>query len=385
MNLLFVTWNFPPAVGGIESMIGNLFYGLRARGHRVTAITSGNRKAAPEPDVIRATRPGVPAYLIHALLAGFRQCRRSRPDFILCGSLLSAPVAWLLALVFRKPWGLPLYGSDLTAGGAAYRLAIRFFISRADRLFPISRFTQSLAEKAGMDPARATIIHPGVTVEPFAREPATGAEDLIARCENRRVIITVGRLIRRKGVLEFVRDVMPGLIRDLPEALLIVVGDDGAQSLIHNKEGMRKQIEEVITQKNLGEHVILAGKLPDRDLHRLYFHAHVFVMPVLEIPGDIEGFGIVFSEAALAGVPSVATRTGGITDAIEDGHSGLLVSCGDTVALQTAVHKMLVDEELRTRMGRQAAERTRTKFAWPVIVGQYEQAIRACCRMGPTD
>ncbi len=376
MKVLLLTWNFPPALGGMEVMIASIFHGLRERGHNVRAVTAWAKDAPPEEDVHRAPRPGVPAYVLFSFFRGWALCRASRPDFILCGSVLTAPAAWLLSIFFRRPWGVPLYGSDLMAGGRMSRLVLRFLLRRADRLFPISRFTQSLVEQLGVDTRRAVIIHPGVDPKPFEREPEEGAEALLAECKGRRVLMTVGRLVRRKGVLEFVRDVMPDLIKDYPDVLFLVVGDDGAQSLIHSREGMRKQIEAVIQEKVLYEHVRLLGRLPDRDLVRLYFHAHIFVLPGLDLPGDIEGFGIVFSEAALAGVPAVASRTGGVPDAIEDGKTGLLVPPGDRQALTQALKSLLDDEERRAQMGRAAAERARTTLAWDVIVDQYEQALK---------
>jgi phosphatidylinositol alpha-1,6-mannosyltransferase len=157
---------------------------------------------------------------------------------------------------------VPLYGSDLLAGGRAYRLLLRFLLRRARRLFPISRFTRSLAEQLGVDTRRAVLIPPGVDVHPFEQEPAEGAENLLALCKNRRILLTAGRLVRRKGVLEFVRDAMPELIRRFPDLLFLVVGDDGAQSLIHKKEGMRRQIEDVIRRQGLEHRSACWGACP---------------------------------------------------------------------------------------------------------------------------
>ena len=377
MKILLLSWNFPPAVGGMEIMIASLFHGLRQRGHVVRAVTRWVQSNEPEDSVYRAARPGVLAYLLFSFFRGWALCREMRPDFILCGSVLTAPAAWLLSIFFRIRWGVPLYGSDLMAGGRLYRGLLRFLLRRAQALFPISRYTQSLAEQLGVDMRRATIIHPGVDIRPFEREPTEGAEELLALCQGRRVLMTAGRLVRRKGVLEFVRDVMPELAARYPNLLFLVVGDDGSQSLIHNKEGMRKKIEAVIREKGLEEQVRLLGRLSDRDLVRLYFHAHVFVLPGLDLPGDVEGFGLVFSEAALAGVPAVATRAGGVPDAIVDGETGFLVPPGDRAALVAALSTLFDDESRRRQMGQAAATRVHTTLAWDVIVDQYELALKA--------
>ena len=375
MKILWLSWNFPPTVGGMEAMIENLFAGLRERGHEVRMVTAGATGAEARDGVSRAPRPGVPAFLVYSLVRGWALCRRMRPDVIVCGSVLSAPAAWLLGLCFRRRWVLPVYGSDLTAGGALYRMGLRFLLRRADRVLPISRFTESLVRSLTGDTRRCVIIHPGVDIKPFAREPVDGAEELLARCRGRRILLTVGRLVRRKGVLEFVRDVMPGLVARYPDVIYLVVGDDSSNSLIHRKEGMRKQVETVIREKGLEAHVLLLGRLSERDLVRLYFHSHVFVLPGLDLPGDIEGFGIVFSEAALAGVPAVATRAGGVPDAIEDGTTGLLVPPGDSKAMGEALESLFEDDARRHEMGLAAAQRARATLAWDVIVKRYEQVL----------
>lgn len=385
VKLLMLSWNFPPAMGGIENMVESLFRGLRRRGHEVRIVTSGTRGAPAEEGVHRATRPGLPAYVAASFLRGWALCRAEKPDFILCGSLVSAPAGWALSRLFRRPWGVTLYGSDLAIGGRVYRTVVRFLLRRADSLFPISRHTASLAARFGVDMNRAAIIPPGVRTEPFDRPPTEGAGELLDACRGKKVILTVGRLVRRKGVLEFVRDVMPTILQRHPDALFLAVGEDAAGSLIHRGEGMRARIEAVIGEKGLGESARLLGSLDEKDLIALYFRADVFVLPGLDLPGDVEGFGIVFSEAALAGVPLAATRTGGVPDAVEDGVTGLLVPPGQPAALAEAVSRLLSDEALRARLGRAAAERARTVFAWDVIVRRYEEALAtALARRGVT-
>ena len=116
VNLLLLTWNFPPAVGGMEAMMDHLFRGLRRRGHSVQAVTTrGNGE--PMEDVHRAPRPGVPAYLLFSFFRGWTLCRKQRPDFILCGSVLSAPASVSAArrLAPRRPRTAPLRTSFCSA------------------------------------------------------------------------------------------------------------------------------------------------------------------------------------------------------------------------------------------------------------------------------
>ena len=82
-----------------------------------------------------------------------------------------------------------------------------------------------------------------------------------------------------------------------------------------------------------------------------------------------------FSEAALAGLPIVATRVGGIPNAVEDGITGILVSAGDYHGLTSAVLRLLGSEGLRAQMAAAAADRAKKQFDWPVIIRHYEQVL----------
>lgn len=378
MKVLLLSWNFPPTLGGIEYVVDNLFRGLRRKGHGVEVVTTAGLEVPAIPGVFRAGKKGLKAFVWYALTRGFSRCRHERPDLLLCGSVVAAPAAYLLSRWFRIPYGVLVHGSDVLHGGWIYQRAIRFLLQRADLLTTNSAQTQALVGEAGIRTDRSVVVHPGVDVDAFLGVPEGCATELIQEMEGRRVLMTVGRLIKRKGHLEFVTQVMPALVDKFPNILLLVVGEDATSSLVH-AGGFRKQIEAQIEALGLQDHVRMLGQLTDsRDLVRLFYRADVFVLPCLDIPGDIEGFGIVFLEAALGGTPSVATRVGGIPEAIIDGETGLLVTPGDFPALTDAVAKLFEEDDLRKRMSEAAENRARNEFAWEVIVDQYVDAFTSC-------
>lgn len=100
-------------------------------------------------------------------------------------------------------------------------------------------------------------------------------------------------------------------------------------------------------------------------------------MPSRSSSDDVEGFGTVFLEAGIFGKPVVGTRTGGIPEAVLDEVTGLLVPDGDSHALAEALQRILSDEELRTRMGRNGRERVESQFTLGEAVNAIEQALRA--------
>jgi phosphatidyl-myo-inositol dimannoside synthase len=377
MQILVMSWNYPPTVGGIEAVVGNLVAGLRGRGHAVWVVTGAHPEAGEEEGVFRAKGGGLPGYVLYAFWRGWGICRRNRPDLILCGSVVPAPAAWLLSLWFRCPFVVLAHGSDILHPNWVYQRAVRFLFRRAARICANSTPTGDLLRGIGIPDERIDVVFPGVRVQDFDREPTSGVEELLARLGRRPMLLSVGRLIRRKGLLEFVREVMPALVRQFPEVVLVIVGGDAVRSLVHT-ERMGEQIRAQAAEIGLEDHVVLTGPLSDPEVIRLYFRSDVFVLPCLEIPGDVEGFGIVFLEAALAGSPAVATRVGGIPDAVVDGETGLLVPPGDFEALAEAVGKLLADPERRARLAAAAATRARARFSWEAVTAAYEAAFRRC-------
>jgi len=376
MHILVLTWNFPPVVGGIEYLVGHVSHGLMDRGNEVTVVTAHHKSSDEGPRsagrIFRANRPGLKAFLAFACWRGWREISERRPAVLLVGSLAAAPAALLLAKIRRIPFVMIVYGSDLVIGGALYQLFLRITLRAAARIIAISHHTARLAVAKGAHHEQIRIIPPGVEVaDGFEGNsgPVSGKWDDLFR--GRRLLLSVGRLIKRKGVLEFIRDVMPSLTVRHPEILFVVVGEDAGKSLIH-KERMSESIKAMIQEKNLSNHVLLLGRLSDEDLMKLFGRASLFIMPGLDLPDDIEGFGIVQTEAGLRGVPSVSTRVGGVPDAVEDGVTGLLVPPGDAEAMERAISALLADEAWRVRMGQAAARRAKELFAWPVISARYE-------------
>ena len=90
----------------------------------------------------------------------------------------------------------------------------------------------------------------------------------------------------------------------------------------------------------------------------------------------MEGFGIVLLEAAAAGKPAIATRVGGIPDAVEDEKTGVLVNAGDYEGLAQAVLHLLNESLARSKMGEAARQRAKKEFGWEKIVDRYETALR---------
>ncbi len=171
---------------------------------------------------------------------------------------------------------------------------------------------------------------------------------------DRRLLVSVGRQVRRKGFAWFIRNVMPRL----PETTDYWLAGDGPE---------RQDIEAAIAETGMQNRVRLLGKVDTATLHSLYAAADLYVMPNVVVPGDMEGFGIVMLEAGLAGLPTVASSLEGILDVIEEGRNGMLVPPESPDAFAGAVCRMLQSEESLQAARQRARNYVLQTFTWPAV------------------
>ncbi len=366
--VLMLCWNYPPAVGGIESVAFHVCLGLREEGVRVRVLARHGAQD-PDGDTGRPGAGGLVRYLLFSLVRGFKILRSDGTDLLLCPGIVDAPVAWLLSRLFRKPFVLLAHGSDIARKGFGQAIVTRFLFKQADGVAANSHNTRDLLVRAGCLPGRIRVIHPGV--DDLAVEAPAPAGAWRGACP---VIMTAGRVIKRKGILEFVECVMPALCHRYPDLTYVIAGGDATDSLVHH-ERLLEHVARRARELGLYERVRFTGKISDEDLASLYRAADLFVLPVIDTPGDVEGFGIVLLEAALHAVPAVSTRSGGVPDAVADGETGLLVTPGDWKKIEESIILLMDDHARRAEMGRTARSRAQKNFLWPVIARQYHTLI----------
>jgi phosphatidylinositol alpha-1,6-mannosyltransferase len=183
-------------------------------------------------------------------------------------------------------------------------------------------------------------------------------------------------LAKRKGVKEFIESSLVKVAREVPDVCFMIVGDNPSDSLAHRDDTV-SEIKTAVATLRLENHVRLLGSLSDADVIKLYQACELVILPALDMKDDVEGFGIVALEAAAAGKPVVATRVGGIPDAVEDGKSGVLVEPGDYEGLSELIISLLRDPELSLSMGSYAHRRANKEYSWYEIVTRYEGVFAA--------
>ena len=370
-GVVLLTRNFPPLWGGMERLNWNLAMQLAQRAPVGIVGPEGCVRDAPARAAVAevSLRP-LWRFLLLASWKGLTMARRARPQWVLAGSGLTAPLAWLAARGAGARCAAYVHGLDLAVAHPLYRTLWFAALRRMDAVIANSHASAELARGIGVAPQRLSVVHPGVEV---------AAHDAGARERFRRqhglgdapVLLSVGRLSERKGLREFVSEVLPDIARRKPGVRLVVVGDVPAAAL-HARAQSIPSIERAAQAAGVGHCLLMLGRRFGEELTDAYAAADVHVFPVRQIPDDPEGFGMVAIEAAAQGVATVAYATGGVVDAVEHGVSGLLVAPGDAQGFASAVQRIL-ESPLDADRVREFAR----GFAWERFGTQVWAALQA--------
>lgn len=350
MKAVFITRKFPPSVGGMERFAYDLYHAIAKETPTTLVKWGGSNK-------------WLPIIVPYLFVRGFFAVIFKRADIIHVQDGVLAPVGYVLSVLTRKPWVIVVHGLDLTFDNKIFRAVNVRCVRKANKVFCISQAAADEAISRGVAKEKTQIIPLGIVDEYAIARPA--ARELIKNelhvdVESYKLLLTTGRLVKRKGVAWFIENALPDLIKTLPNALYLVVGDGED----------RKRIERAIDQNHMEKHVRMLGKVSDELLIALYKGSDIFVMPNIPVPGDVEGFGRVVIEASAAELPVVASGIEGIRDAVNDGKNGVLVPSGDAKSFEKEI-KRFADETYARSFGKKSREFTLKRYEWDTIAEQY--------------
>lgn len=264
-------------------------------------------------------------------------------------------VAGLAALAANKILGIPYmmytYAEEVTY--LSHRPIHNFLYCRllrqAAAVITVSEYTRGLLIERGVQPQRIHKILPTVGTEKLAVAGRDEVENVRNRygLQGKRVVLTVGRLVTRKGHASMV-EALPQILRRFPETRYVIVGKGPEE------ETLRRQV----SQAGLQDSVRLLGLVDDRELACLYQMSDVFVMPHRFLPetSDTEGCPTVFLEASAHGKPVIGGNAGGVSDAILDGKTGFIIDGTSAQQIADTVCRLLQDPALAADMGRAGRE-----------------------------
>jgi len=345
---VLVTNDFPPHHGGIQRCMSHIAEELARRDECVIVVAPAAAASAAydTSQCFRILR--YPAFeritSLIAMTLWLLSARLTAKNSYTVASMWfpGGLAACLLPRPIRGRLGILAHGTEIAPGrGGLRRYLMRYVFRQADVIFANSRFTQELLRRAGVgDTAR--IVHLGI--DDAAVTPARAAQP---------TILSVGRLIRRKG-FDKVIEALPAVSRRFPGVRYEIIGA-GPQ---------RAELEALAERLGVTGHIAFLGAVDDAAMYRAYERAWCFALPVRAVGDDIEGFGLVYLEAALAELPAVGGRGSGAEDAIVDGETGLLVDGTSAQAVADALITLLSDRERAAAMGARGRRRALEEFTW---------------------
>ncbi len=368
-RITLVSRNFPPLSGGMERLVHQLYRGLTSN-HEVSLLgPSGCEEFVASGDEVNSTAVSPTlVFLLLTLVKGiYARVSKGAAEVVMGGSGLVGPVVIFLAKISGAKSILLLHGLDIIADSRIYQWIFVPFLRRADLVICNSNNTARLAVEHGVRESNIVIVNPGVDIN-----VATTPHDLAKQqmeLEGKMVLLSVGRLMPRKGLAEFVEHCFVNLAAANNDLILLVVGSEPLNALNRPKESVLARIEAAVSKQGVSEQVRLLGHVNDDDLAVLYAAADAFVFPLIEMHGDVEGFGMVAIEAAVHGTPTVAFDCGGVSDAVAEGVNGALVVAGDYAGFSAAITRV-VQADMRDSASRFAGE-----FSWDSYCSQVEQGI----------
>jgi glycosyltransferase involved in cell wall biosynthesis len=372
-----------PDAGGQNVHVAQLATHLADRGHDVQVFTRLDNAAlppsirTPEGYTVHHVPAGpahpVPKDELLAFMPAFGQWLAARwrqprlaPDIVHAhfwmsgvaarGALRHESVPYVVTFHALGTVKRRMQGADDTS--PPQRLGLERDIARNARRV-VAQCTDEIEELGamGVDPARVSLISSGVDTSLF--QPAPSGRPVAGR------ILTVGRLVPRKGFLRLVR-----ALPQLPQAHLVVAGGPPHREL--GADPVAARLREEARRLGVASRLRLLGSVPQNEMPALYRSAEV----VACVP-DYEPFGITPLEAMACGTPVVALAVGGLRDTVRHRSTGELVPPGDQAALATALRRLLSDSDIRERYAAQAVRVVRERYPWSCIAEAMERTYRA--------
>ncbi len=361
MKHLLVTNDFPPKIGGIQSLLWEWWRRLPPESFAVlTSPYAGSEEFdAAQPFHIERTRE--PVLLPHPWMVQRvnSMAREVGADLIVLDPAL--PLG-LIGPSLDLPYDVVLHGAEVTVPGRipGSKQTLGYVLRRARHIVAAGGYPAAEAEHAAGQTLPITVVPPGVDTERFVPLTETGRLDArrhFGLADNAEVVVSISRLVPRKGFDTAIR--AAALLHTSRPNLVLAIAGGGRD------EGRLRQLA-----AQLDAPVRFLGRVSNDDLPRLYGCADVYAMLCRNRWAGLEqeGFGIVFLEAAACGVPQVAGDSGGAAEAVDDGVTGLVVRHPDDPREVAAAFERLLDDPLtRARMALAGRDRAVSQFSYDVL------------------
>jgi len=366
-KILLVTNDFGPRAGGIETFVIGLLE--RIKGHEVTVFTSQQGDTSvydqqwiekfgvrvirdqskillPSWRVTRAAKKIVAAKNINVVVFG-----AAAPLALMSPSLRKSGVKKIIALTHgHEVWWAKIF---------PFNFAIKRIGKSVDHLTYLGEFTrQAISKPLTRKSATEMVkIAPGIDTAHFIPQPDAMQKRKELGLQDKKIIISVGRLVHRKGQDNLIQ-AMPAVLKKIPNAHLLLVGEGP----------YRKHLEKLVMKSSLEQNVTFAGRIMYDRLPSYLSAADLFAMPSRSrfFGLEVEGLGIVYLEASACGIPVVAGNSGGAPDAVLEGVTGLCVDGTNIEQITAAIVEICSDAERASHMGAAGRNWIVNQWRWDI-------------------
>jgi phosphatidyl-myo-inositol dimannoside synthase len=364
-KILLITNDLGPRAGGIESFILGL---LKRLPHNSVIVYTSSQPKSESFDkdlfdkygvIVIRDRSKILLPTPRVTKRAVKLMREFDTKIIWFGA--AAPLA-LMAAPLRKNGATRLIA--LTHGHEVWWAKLPIFgqllgkISRdVDVLTYLGEYTKNAIKKVVSDQSKLIKMAPGIDVEHF--QPSEESDDLIHRLNisNRPVIVSVGRLVHRKGQDKLII-AMAQVIKDFPTAVLLLVGEGP----------IKYMLQKLVQHHSLEKNVIFAGRVQLNELPRYIQLGQIFAMPARDrfFGLEVEGLGIVYLEASACGLPVIVGNSGGAPDAVISEKTGLIVDGTSPDRIANSIKSLLQHPEVAKRYGAAGREWVVNEWRWEI-------------------
>jgi glycosyltransferase involved in cell wall biosynthesis len=358
LKIILISHAYPPTIGGIESHNFELSKWL---GQLAEVTTIANPRG----------RWFLPFFAPFALVKMLWLLPEK--DAVIFGSGILAINGWILKLFSKKPMLCVIHGLDINYNSASlgvwYEKLLVFlyqtfwtkiFLPKFDKFIAVGNETIKVAIAVGIKQEKIIFIPNGVDTEKnlVTASKADLEKILGISVTDKKILLTSGRLAKRKGVAWFIRNVMPAL----PAEYIYVIAGDGKD---------KENVTSAIAEKNLSTSVLALGYVSDEVRNQLWATCDLFIQPNIKIAGDMEGFGISVIEAGACRLPVLASNLEGLKDAIKDGKNGFLVEPENAGAYLLKITELFTNGSPREIYGQAVRDYVLENYQWQNIAKQY--------------
>jgi len=362
--ILISTQCFPPAQGGIETLMYALASTLAGAGEHVRVFA--DHHSSPEREFDKCQPFPVFRY------AGIKPLRRRKKarDIFRASVEHSSPAlitdSWKsLELLDTRHCSTVIclaHGTEIPLQSNTSRAnRVRNAYSRATYIVANSHYTAERVKPYAGDPGKIRVILPGITAP--VDDPAMDEKIRQRLAGHDPVLITIARLEDRKGQ-KAVISILPVLLAEFPQLLYIIAGEGSG----------RKELEAAVESSGTQSHVVFTGAVSDPEKSAWLKASTLFIMPGRQAGQDVEGFGLAYIEAAMQGVPAIACKVGGAPEAVLHRQTGLVCKPDDNESLAQLTLELLRNRPYIRQLGMNARARARS-LLWQNKYSEYQSLL----------